>query len=42
MSGAPSHKIKDEPQSGDGCEAGTKAGLAHFVLNARTELLQWN
>ena len=33
MSGAPSHEIKDEPQSGAGCEADA-------FMNVRAELLQ--
>jgi len=33
MSGAPSNEIKDEPQSGVGCEAAA-------FMNARAELLQ--
>ncbi len=32
MSGAPSHEIKGEPQSGDGCEADA-------FMNVRAELL---
>ena len=33
MSGAPSHEIKDEPQSGAGCEADA-------FMNVRAELLR--
>ena len=33
MSGAPSHEIKDEPQSGAGC-------VADAFMNVRAELLQ--
>ena len=34
MSGAPSHEVKDEPQSGAGCEADA-------FMNVRVELLQF-
>ena len=39
MSEAPLHEVKDEPQSGVGCETDAEEGLAHLVMNVMAELL---